>query len=249
MRFKFEFELKNPEIPLDYRKLFVSFFKNALTNYSESEIKKYYNNDDPIIKAFSFAVFFERPKFSRDKIELGNNKLILNYTTPCYDTGINYYNALAKMLNKPYSVSNKNTITLKNINMIKESVVLSDELNVRIMSPIVVRLHQKDKNLDKYLMPMDEDYNVFLKRQIESSLKVSGSDEILEDLDLFSVVDYSNTKAVKVLFYGHKITGIVGSIKIKGTSRLLDFIIKSGLGSRTSAGFGMVERGDADVRN
>lgn len=242
MRIKFVFDLIKKEIPLDYRRIFISFFKNALENYDKEIKEKYYKNQDVIHKPFTFAVYFENPVFRRDFIELENNSLNLNFSTACLETGIDYYNAIVKMINKPYPLAQENFLILKNIVMVNEPKLVSNEIVIKTMSPLLVRKHHKSSNHDVYLKPEDEDYVAVIKNNLDDTLEKLGLGELKEDLDSFNLEEIMS-KEVKVLFYGHKVGGRVGKFLLKGQPRLLDFVLKNGLGARTNAGFGMLEVG------
>ena len=58
MRMKLYFTLENERMPIDYRRSIISFIKLSLSEYSENEFKKYYNQKDNIIKPYAFSVFF-----------------------------------------------------------------------------------------------------------------------------------------------------------------------------------------------
>ena len=58
MRMKLYFTLENEKMPIDYRRSIISFIKLSLSEYSENEFKKYYNQKDNIIKPYAFSIFF-----------------------------------------------------------------------------------------------------------------------------------------------------------------------------------------------
>lgn len=68
MRMKLYFTLENEKMPIDYRRSIISFIKLSLSEYSENEFKKYYNQKDNIIKPYAFSIFFKHPKFNTKKI-------------------------------------------------------------------------------------------------------------------------------------------------------------------------------------
>ena len=60
MRMKLYFTSENEKMPIDYRRSIISFIKLSLSEYSENEFKKYYNQKDNIIKPYAFSVFFRK---------------------------------------------------------------------------------------------------------------------------------------------------------------------------------------------
>lgn len=241
MRFKFELEVTKNEIPLDYRRIFISYFKKALEKNEESSKNQYYNKQDPIKKPFTFSVFFQNPKFHRDYIKLEGNKIILNFSTFCYETGLNYYNSLNKMRNSEYPLKDNNYLVLKNILFMKEEKIIQDTLLIKTLSPILIRQHDRGKNYDKYLTPGDDDFIAGLRSSVLSSVDKFELEDLKKYVQEIELIDIGKSKEVKVLFYGHKVLGSIGKFVLKGNPKLLELIISSGIGSRSSSGFGMIE--------
>jgi len=241
LRLKFEFIVTKNKIPLDYRRIFISLFKKALEQYNTDSKKKYYHENDPIKKAFTFSVFLDRPKFYKDYIELKQNKIDLYFSTYSYEIGIDYYNALIKMLNYAYPLQDDNYLILKNVASIKEANIKQDSILIKTMSPILARKHDKNRNYDTYLLPSQEGFIEEMRNNISVALESLDLNDLKEDVQSFELIDIGKGKEVKVLFYGHKVLGLIGNYFLKGTPRLLEFVLKSGIGSRTSSGFGMFD--------
>ncbi len=241
MRLQFKFILTQNQIPLDYRKIFISLFKKALEGCDESIKEKYYHKQDPINKLFTFSIFLNNPIFKYDYIELADNNIILNFSTPCYETGIDYYNGLLKMINYAHPVNKNNYLILKNISIVKEKSILEKSIIIKTLSPILARKHNKMDNYDTYLTPANDEFVEIFKQNIKANIsKMELEEELSNAVNDFEFIDIGKGKEVKVLFYGHKIIGLVGKYLINGEPKLLDFILKSGIGSRTSSGFGMI---------
>jgi CRISPR-associated endoribonuclease Cas6 len=241
LRLKFEFEVTKEEISLDYRRVFISFFKKALEKNNSREKENYYHKADPIQKAFTFSVFFKNPQFRKDHILLGDKKVVLNFSTYSKKNGLIYFDAIMGMIDYKFPLQNDNHITLKNVSVVKEREIKTESVGVSILSPLLARVHNKEKNFDKYLSFKDEAFPEVVKNNLKYTLERFGDKQLLNSLEKFEVIDVGGTKAIKVLFYKHKVDGNIGRFVIKGEVRLIDFIIKAGLGSRTSSGFGMLE--------
>ena len=59
MRIKLYFELEKEEIPIQYRKTIISYFKHCLEKYDTKYYSKYYNEKDPIIKQYAFSAYYK----------------------------------------------------------------------------------------------------------------------------------------------------------------------------------------------
>lgn len=241
LRLRFEFAVTKEEIPLDYRRCFISLFKKALEKNNLEAKDKYYHKADPIQKAFTFSVFFKNPKFHKDYIELEDKKVILNFSTYSKKLGLIYFDALMGMIDYKFPLQNDNNITLKNVTVVQEREIKTESVVVRILSPVLARVHNKEKNFDKYLSFKEEKFAEVVKNNLKYTLEKLGDKQLLKSLEKFEVLDVDGTKPIKVLFYKHKVDGNIGRFVIKGEQRLIDFVVKAGLGSRTSSGFGMLE--------
>ena len=129
-------------------------------------------------------------------------------------------------------------------------------LNVKTLSPVVCRDHDRETEKDKYYVGTDKEFPVIIKRNLYLRLKEIMGEYVEKDIEDL-VIDASKTKKVVVKHYdkrsaaqkessekefkGILIDASVGTIKFEGKSYLLDYIYSAGLGSLTGSGFGMLE--------
>lgn len=235
MRLKLNLDLENENLPIQYRKSVISFIKLSLNEYDEKYYKKFYNEKDNIIKPFTFSVFFKSPQFKEDEIIIKNKRIELNISIADYETSIVLYNAFNHQKNKKFSL-NKNSWTLKNINMMIEKEIISEEITIKFMSPLVVRNRVNRK--DYYYSFNDEEFLDTLKMNIKEQLKITNiPTEIVDNFNIETI----NAKKVIVKFYEKKIETSTGIFKIYGDKKLLEYLYKAGMGSKHSSGFGMFQ--------
>ncbi|APT75249.1 hypothetical protein XO10_01715 [Marinitoga sp. 1135] len=232
MRLKLVFNLKENAFPKDYRRVFMSFIKKSLQSYDEMLYTKYYKNQDPILKDYTFSVYFGKCKFL-DFIELENTNLSLFFSTPSYTTGAYFYNAFMNMKFEAFPIKG-NSLKLTKIIKIPEKVIHKNEVIVKTLSPILIREHTKETDKFYYF---DEDKAIDIlkeniKYQYTKLFDYKISDFTIKPLDI---------KKTTVLNYNKKIKSNLGIFKISGDTKLLGFLYKSGIGSKRSSGFGMVE--------
>lgn len=240
MRFCIELEFDQNEIPLDYRKYFMSFLKNAFLKYDMEWFNELYHENDPRIKNFTFAIHLNKPEFGRTAILLSDLKVMLNFSTGDPTIGIHFYNSLLKQLYKPYPFGAANNIVLKNIRLLKDAVIRSDTVAVSTLSPVVIRQHDRETNLDRYYSFEDEGFKDALKANILASAEGFIGEDIEADINDIEFIP-RKVKSVRVLHYGNKIIGNIGSFIIRGKPYLLEFLLLNGCGSRRSQGFGMLQ--------
>lgn len=235
MRFKLNFILEKPEIPIQYRKTIISFFKHSLSEYNSKYYKKYYNEKDPIIKQYAFSTYYKLQKIENDKMMLLDKKIELNITTSDYETGIILYNAFNNQKYQKYSLNN-NSMTLQNITMTMEKEINTDKITVKFQAPLCVRERKDSK--DYYYSYEKSEFEETLKINIKEQLKIT---EIPKDIvDTFSIKPI-NAKKVLVKFYEKCLECSTGTFELIGNKELLRYLYQTGMGSRHSAGFGMFQ--------
>ncbi len=235
MRLKLNFDLENEFLPIQYRKSVISFIKQSLSEYNTEYYKKFYNDKDTTIKPITFAVFFHNPKFEEDKIYIEEKRIELNISIADYETSIIFYNAFNHQKNKKFSLD-KNSWTLKNINMLLEKAIDSEEITIKFMSPLVVRNHTRDN--DYYYSFNDKEFKNILKVNIKQELKITNiPEELVDNLEINAI----KAKKVIIKFYEKKIETSTGTFKISGDKQLLKYLYDAGIGSKRSSGFGMFQ--------
>lgn len=235
MRFKLYLTLEKPEIPIDYRRTIISYFKCALSEYEEKYYKKFYNEKEPIIKNYTFSVYLQRPQIEKDKIIIENKNMEINISVADYETSIILYNAFNKQKYKKFPLKN-NTLTLKNIMMMMEKEIKTEDITVKFQSPLCVRFRENNK--DYYYSSRHEEFEETLKMNIKQQLKITSLPETI--VDSFKIIPI-NTKKVVIKFYEKQIECSTGLFKISGDKELLTYLYNAGMGSKHSAGFGMFQ--------
>lgn len=235
MRYKLFFELENKEISIQYRKSILSFFKKSLSEYDMAKYEKLYHAKDPIIKPYTFAVFFRDSEFKENKIIVNSKEMELNISIPDYEIAIILYNAFNHQRNKLFHLEH-NSMTLKNIVLVPEKQINTDEVTIKFMSPLIVRQRENEK--DYYYSIEGEKFLETLKINIKEQLKLTNyPTEIIDTIKLEKI----NGRKTVIKFYEKQMEGTIGTFKLYGNKDLLSYLYKSGIGSRRSSGFGMFE--------
>lgn len=234
MRLKIECILENYIVDTSYNRKILSFLKKSLELYDKDIKDNYYG--EPCEKDMSFSCFFPLQKIENDKIYLKENSFKIFITFNSIIDGIHFYNSfiLAKN-NKIKFMLEDNRFFIKNIAKINEKPILNDIAIFKTLSPIVIR--EKRENEKDWYHFLDEKGIQVLKKNFCYSLKEKFP---LEDLKKLEVIPIDIKKTV-VSFYDIKFTATKGTFAIKGDKKILEYFYKSGIGSRRSSGFGMLE--------
>lgn len=235
MRYKLYFNLENEHFPLDYRRSIISFIKLSLSEYNKEYFDKYYKNNDNIIKPYTFAVFFYGAKFEKNEICIKERKFELNISIADYETALILYNSFNHQKNKKFSLNN-NSFTLNSISVIPEKVISSENVNIKFLSPLVVRNRNRETKKDYYVSYSHEKFLDTLKTNIKVQLEEFKKLNLnLQDFDLVPI----KPQKTVVKFYEKQIECSFGEYELKADRRVIEFLYKCGMGSKHSAGFGM----------
>lgn len=232
MKIKLKFEINNNKIPIHFHEFIISFIKKSLMEYDENLYKKLYNQEEPITKTFTFAIYFKNPVFLGDVITVESKNFELNLSDYSLENGLHFYNAFKQQLNKPFKIQN-NEIKLINVFATLQKEIKETSIIIKMLSPLIVREHKSD-NKDSYYFAEDKEFCEKLKENINnviSGLKLNISTED------FEIIPLKPEKTV-VKIYNTSINASIGIFQLKGNSKLIDFLSKAGIGAMRSSGFG-----------
>lgn len=229
MRFKLSFELENENIPIDYRRSIISFIKKSLEEYNQDLYNTLYHAKDPIIKPFTFSVYFPSPNFKKDYICISEKRLEVNLSNAENELSILMSSSFNQQKNKTFLLEN-NSMTLKTITLLPEQEIAQKQIRIKFMSPLIVRSRQNQK--DRYYSYEHEEFEETLKINVKEQLKITKIPlETVETLKLEPI----NSKKTVIRFYEKQIEVSIGSFTLSGVPELLDYLYKAGIGSKRAS--------------
>ncbi|MCP4220202.1 MAG: CRISPR-associated endoribonuclease Cas6 [bacterium] len=235
MRLKMVFQLKKPEIPIEYRRAFLSLLKKSFQEASPEIYDQFYGNGTPM-KPFTFGVYLPQPKFTEDKILLASNEITLNFSTHKKELGIYFYNSLVKNRSEPFPLAGGNHILIKRVMRQQELTLRSNEEVFKTLTPFLVRRHDRETNRDEYLTPDQNDFVPRVENIVGLMLKkLKGIDTKVEFMPV------KLKPPIPIKHFGGFMKGNTGIFKLSGSPEALDFIYHAGFCSRRSEGFGLIE--------
>lgn len=240
MRFCLVLELKEQVFPIEYRKVILSYIKNAITKCNDG---KYYDKffKDTTQKDYCFSVVLPKPVFTKNEIKLDRNDIkILFSTDDKSNVGFILFSAFIAQKNKPYPLANNNFMTLKSINNQKREEILNSKaiFKTTLGSGLCVRDHDRETNRDNYYVYSDGNFRNKLQVVLVNELKRSG---FTEDEANEIKVNPIQCKKVVVKHYRRYIDTTTGIFEIQGNNKILQHLYDAGIGSRKSMGFGMLD--------
>lgn len=231
-------ELNKPELPKDFRPVFVSLIKSSLSSYGEEFFDEFYKNRDNIMKKFTFGVRMNRPNFVGDVVQLGGNVISFTLSTADMKEAMILYNAMLKNKLKEFPLEHQNSMKIMDIKILPHTKIKANEIVIKMLSPMVLREHNRETNIDRYVDCTCEDFVDATKKIVQAQLSIFAMDENL--LHGFTIVPVMPKKTVVTTFKYH-IDVSLGVYKLTGQPELLNFLYHAGIGSRRSQGFGFFE--------
>lgn len=234
MRLYLKFSLDSNIIPLDYRRMFLSFLKQSISQINDGKyFERYFLNTSR--RPYTFSVGFPNPRFFKDCIQLSKKELSVVFSTGDTLTGYIFFSAFINMKNKKFMHHDK-ALTLVSIQKVKDLSVNSDTAFIKMLSPLCLREHTD--NEDKYYSVSSEDFENVAKKVIVQQLLLEGFSENLAKTVSIKPI---NAKKTVVYHYKNYLETSLGDFMVKGDKSVLNYLLKYGIGSRKSAGFGCVQ--------
>lgn len=237
MKFVSEFALEKEELPIDYRRCILSYLKHCLTQANGG---KYF--DDYYVpgkeKPFCFSVVFSTPKFSKDMVQVMSKKMKLVISSADVKTAFILFSALTAQKGKTYSLPLGNSMRMVSIRQVKEPEVHSSRILVKMMEPLCIRNHNKETNKDWYYSCKDQEaFERESARVIKTQLMLAGYSEEQSNVKLVPI----DPKMVIIKHYSINIECTIGTFIMEGNPEVLNYLLKNGIGSRKSSGFGVAQ--------
>lgn len=240
MRIKIEFETEYENLPIDYRRKFLSYIKRVLQNYDKELFSALYEGNSP--KEFCFSInFLPKVIIEKDFITLRSKRFCVCLTTHNILMGIHLVNAFMACLNRWHSLADcNNKLKAISINKVQERFITSNAVLFKILSPIVIRDHNKKEGKDWYLTFTDDGFKEIWKRNLKTELKNIFGRDVSKDIDELEIIPV-DLKKIVVKNYDIFIPCTIGRMVVEGEKYLLEYFYKAGMGSRRSLGFGCLD--------
>lgn len=237
MKLVIDFTTEKDNFPIEYRRFFMHFLKSCINDANDGKYyEKYYQKSQA--KNFTFAIFFDKPRFNSDSIELSSNRVKMIFSTSDQLTGLIFYSGFLEKKNRKIRLSNDNSMVLKNVTKIADPIIDNNKILVKMNSPLLIRSHCGVSNKDYYYSYVSESFTKEAKRVIRFQLDREGfADDYLKGLKITPI----KCKKVIVKHYNCMLEASLGNFMLEGNPAVLRYLVMNGVGSRKSEGFGMME--------
>lgn len=242
MRFQIDFHLEEQKIPSDYRRVIISFIKNALTKYNNGEFFDLYYAPGKT-KPFAFAPMFSSITFNADAATVPYKRFRLVLSTGELRTAIVLYNSLNLQRGIPFKMPMANAMTLTAIRKLHETVITKDRARFKLLSPLCIREHDHEANTDQYYYIESPGFHKAFSNVITTQLK-QAFPQLDEQILTQTSIKPIQCKKTVVKHHSQMIEATIGTVEITGDEVILNHLYLNSLGSKRSAGFGLLENID-----
>jgi CRISPR-associated endoribonuclease Cas6 len=212
-----ELYFNDKDIKDNHRGFVVAFIKETLSKYDETLFNKLYGKQGTNIKDFCFSVYYKK--------DSENFKVFISSYNNVLITRI--YNACLKVRRRTPLIKCNLSISPKIIGN-----------KIKFMSPLLLRLHSKELNIDEYITYQHPLFNEILNENVKSlceKYNIKYSPIALKPIEPKN----TRTKSLTASY-----VGTIGTFEIDATDEIKEFLSQTGLGSRRGEGFGLFGQDD-----
>lgn len=242
MRIKIELETECEELPIDYRRKFLSYIKGAFEEYNQELYTVLYEmGSSP--KSFCFSIYFVPDvEIGKDGIILHSKRFTAWFTTPDILMGVHLINALMARRNKWFPLADcDNKLRTLSITNVQERPITANAVPFKILSPIVIRDHHNEATKkDWYYTFEDSGFERIWKRNLKAELQNKFGRDVSSDINGLQIKPINLRKTV-VKNYNIYMPCTIGNFVLEGERYLLEYLYKAGIGSKRSLGFGCLD--------
>lgn len=124
---------------------------------------------------------------------------------------------------------------------VRQRQICESRIRVRMISPVTLRVTNSERGESRYVAPWEEGFseliNANFQRKYESCYGISPAENVNIE---WVTIDRKKDEYV-TRYKGHYVCGWRGTYELTGSPEALTFLYDTGIGSRNSQGFGMIE--------
>ncbi|WP_200804891.1 CRISPR-associated endoribonuclease Cas6 [Anaerosalibacter sp. Marseille-P3206] len=233
------FNDKKLVLPIQYNHLVQAMIYDVLNEELASFLhQEGFKNEKRVFKMFTFSRLIGDYFLDRKQ-----GKIIFNGPVKLTISSVfnEFSNSIGNgLLSKKTVRLANNQLEVKEISVVKENIV-ENEIKIETLSPIVVysTLYRKDgKKFTYYFNPQENDFSELISQNLKNKYKAFYLKDVLEEV-ILTPIGYTKLSVVK--YKGFIIKGYTGRFVMKGPIPLLQMGVDTGLGSKSSQGFGCIK--------
>lgn len=215
----------------------ISWIKKSIQEYNNALYESLYHEKDPIKKTYTFSCILPQPKFSKEEVTLSDCNFEIIFSFYDYAYALHIYNAFLEQKQNKFPL-HQNSMTLVNISVLKERQIDTNTIKIKTSSPIICRNHDRSTLKDMYYSFERPEFDQYININIMEQMKKEGLDtSLLEDFQITPIC----AKKIVIPVYEKKIECSIGTFKLSGNVKLLNYLYRAGIGSKRAMGFGLFD--------
>jgi CRISPR-associated endoribonuclease Cas6 len=234
MRISLTFILDHEKITKDFHAFLMSYFKFALSKEYFDKFETMYIKTTNV-KPFSFSTYIKDLRYEGEYAISPTKVLKMYISSNDYNLIMLLYNSILINKNRKMPISPLNSVKLDKITVKYLENIETNSINIKFLSPLLLRLHDRNSNKDYYITCDDSNFNMEITRSIKdlcTFFNINCDTLEIENIALKKVV----VKNMRMNF-----DATAGKMKIKSSPEVLNLLYKIGIGSRRNQGFGLFE--------
>ena len=240
MRLELILSLKYPRLPVDNKRIWISFLKNCLAKSGDGRFYKRYFEGTPA-KDYTFSINLLNPVFRDNIVVFAQNSLKMMFSADDRKkTGLIFFQAFIQEKGKEFPLPDGNVMKLEKIIQIPEKLITSDRVVFRtaVGGGFVIRSHNKETNKDRFYSFEDEGFSAQMKEVLKYQAVSAGFREADGENIEFTPI---RCRKVLVKQYRVLVDCTCGIFELHGNPELLQYFYQAGIGSKHSMGYGMLD--------
>ena len=232
-------------IPTGYKKYIQGLIYKCFDNKEKKWIhEKGYKYEKRSFKLFNFSTFLENGNYLKDNKTFKFSSPVSFYISSPAEWMMK--SIAEDLISRKEIRLGKNILSLKYVEVMNKPEVNNEKIRVRTLTPVEVHstLYKgDDQKKTYYYNPAEEEYTQLIEENIKKKWEAYQEEKLNKDYNIEPVSVDKMSQTVQY-FKDIVIKGWNGHFYIEGPSELIHFILDTGIGSRNSAGFGMIEKLD-----
>ena len=235
MRCTLTFELPEAVFPADSARLMIGFLKKTIESYDETLYEKLFGNGQTQMKSYAYSLYLPVERFENGQFILNQPFFRMTFTSCSLEEFGMFFAAFANQKEVPYHSKGEYQFTLKELTILKNEKVLSEQVVAKFMSPLSVLKHDVETGRKTFYTVEDEGFAEALKDTLQYQIKTLAPHLSLDEFEIIPL----QVRTVKVSLYNVKTNATRGSFYLSGSKELLQFLYDAGIGNNRGAGCGL----------
>ncbi len=243
MRIKLSLRCNNKIIlPVGYSRCVQGFIYNLINKIDADWLHSHgFKYEKRKFKLFTYSEFLESPIYERTKRQFIFPKTV-SFLISSPVSWILEQIAKNSLLNDNLRLGN-NIVVLSGVEVCKPYNIKSNKIKIKTLTPIEVHstLYKADgKKKTYYYSPKEDDFSKLVNDNLKKKWEIFFKKPFPTHIEIYPV-DFYKCKETVRRFKEIVIRGWAGYFYIESQPKVIEFALDTGIGSRNSIGFGMID--------